>query len=178
MRKFVFLFSLVLSGLIASSFIPAEEEFKGNVRWYTFEEAVEANKKVKKKFMVDIYTDWCGWCKRMDANTFEKEDISAYLNDNFYPVKLDAEMKADVLFKGHTFNFIPNAGRRGVHTLAYSLLDGKMSYPSIVFLDEKVDRIMVSKGYKGPEDFMKELKFTSEEHYKETNLATYKAKAR
>lgn len=145
------------------------------VKWYTFEEAVQANKTNPKKFMVDVYTDWCGWCKRMDKATFQQAEISKYLNDNFYAVKLDAEMKDDIAFKGHTFNFVPNAGRKGVHTLAYSLLEGSMSYPSIVFLDENVDRIMVSKGYKGPEDFLKELKYTAEDHYKKTSLNVFKA---
>ena len=130
--------------------------------------------KKKKKFMVDVYTDWCGWCKRMDAATFEQPEVAKYLNENFYPVKLDAEMKEDIVFAGNTFSYIANAGRRGVHTLAYSLLEGQMSYPSIVFLTEDVERIMISKGYKGPEDFIVELEYTAGDHYKTKQLDAFK----
>ena len=145
-----------------------------NVKWYTWDEAVQANKKEKKKFFVDIYTNWCGWCKRMDAQTFEEAEVAAYLNKHFYPIKLDAEQKADILYKGTTFKWV-NSGRNGIHELAYSLLDGQLSYPSLVFLTEKEERIMISKGFKQKDDFMKELKFIEEEHYTKTSLESYKA---
>lgn len=144
------------------------------VNWYTWEEAIAANQKEPRKIMVDIYTGWCGWCKRMDKSTFENANVAAYLNENFYPVKLDAEMKENINFNDHTFKYIANAGRRGVHELAYALLDGKMSYPSIVFLNENIERIMVSKGYKDAKQFSVEMKYTAEEAYKTQNLDTYK----
>ncbi len=177
MKKLVPISLLIIGVFAMYSFVGPVEETNdwGSVKWYTFEEAVQANKANPKKFMIDVYTDWCGWCKRMDKATFQQDEISKYLNENFYAVKFDAEMKTDVEFKGHTFNYIANAGRKGVHTLAYSLLEGSMSYPSIVFLDENVDRIMVSKGYKGPEDFIKELKYAAEDHYKKTSLNAFKA---
>ncbi len=136
-----------------------------DLKWYTFEEAVEASKKNPKKMMIDIYTPWCGWCKKMDKTSFVDPKVTAYLNEHFYAVKLDAEMKEDVLFNQHKFEFRVDAGRRGIHTLAYSLLEGKMSYPSIVYMDEKMQRILISPGYKDGKDLLKELKFTGEEKY-------------
>ena len=182
MMKKIFQLGFILSCLIAlSSFTyvyhngeEANADGK-NVKWYTWDEAVKANKQVKKKFFVDIYTDWCGWCKRMDAQTFEQPEVAAYLNKHFYPIKLDAEQKADINYKGHTFKWV-NSGRRGVHELAYSLLDGRMSYPSLVFLTEDEERIMISKGFKKMDDFMKELKYIEGEHYKTTSLDSYKTK--
>ena len=140
---------------------------KGLVKWYTWEEAIKENKLVKKKLFVDVYTQWCGWCKRMDKSTFEDPEVAKYLNENFYPIKLDAEQREDILFDGKTFNYIADVGRRGVHTLAYSLLDGKMSYPTVVYLTEKIERITISPGFKDAEQFMNELVFTAEEHYKD-----------
>ncbi len=177
-KKITQLLALVALVAVTYSFTlaPVEADLGKNVKWYTWEEAMEANKTNPKKIMVDVTTDWCGWCKRMDANTFENPQISKYLNDNFYPIKLNAEMKEDIVYDGNTFKYIPDAGRRGIHTLAYSLLDGQMSYPSIVFLDEGVQRVMVSKGYKGPDDFLVELKFTAEEAYKDQQLDAFRAK--
>ncbi len=181
--KKIFQFSLFLFFAIALSsftYIENNGEAEGtggkNVKWYTWDEAVKANKKEKKKFFVDIYTTWCGPCKMMDARTLENPEVAAYLNKHFYPVKLDAEQKGDIVYNGHTFKWV-KGGRRGVHTLAYSLLDGKMSYPSLVFLNEKEERIMISKGFKKKDDFMKELKYIKEEHFKNTTLNAYKAKA-
>ncbi len=180
MKKIIQLSIFLFCAIALASFTyvhkTAEEEsiVGKNVKWYTWDEAIEANKKEKKKFFVDIYTVWCGWCKRMDAQTFEQTDVAAYLNKHFYPIKLDAEQKADIVYNGTTFKWV-KGGRRGVHTLAYSLLDGQMSYPSLVFLTEKEERIMISKGFKKEKDFMKELKYIEEEHYKTTGLNDFKA---
>ena len=76
------------------------------VKWYSLEEAVALQKKKPKKIFIDMYTDWCGWCKRMDATTFTDSAVSAYLNENFYCVKFDAEQKNPVTFQGKTFNFV------------------------------------------------------------------------
>jgi len=46
----------------------------GQVNWMTFEEAEIKYQEEKRKIFVDVYTDWCGWCKKMDANTFNEEE--------------------------------------------------------------------------------------------------------
>jgi thioredoxin-related protein len=137
----------------------------GDLKWYTWDEAVAASKKNPKKIMVDVYTDWCGWCKRMDATTFQDDNVKEYLAKNFYPVKLDAEQKEDIEFNGHTFKFQPS-GRRGAHELAISLLSGRMSYPSIVYLSESFEIITVAPGYKTAEVIMKDLRFVGDNIYK------------
>ena len=43
------------------------------IRLERFEEALEASKTEKRKIFIDVYTDWCGWCKVMDKNTFNQE---------------------------------------------------------------------------------------------------------
>ena len=145
---------------------------KVEVKWYTWEEAIEANKTVKKNFFIDVYTDWCGWCKVMDKKTFSKAKVANFLNQNYYPIKLNAEMREVIVFQNHSFKYI-KSGRRGIHELAYSLLDGKMSYPSVVYLNEKYERILISPGYKKHKEMMKELKFVTEEKYKTMTWKDY-----
>ncbi|MEZ4949291.1 MAG: DUF255 domain-containing protein [Saprospiraceae bacterium] len=142
------------------------------INWMSWSEAVEANEKNPKKIFVDCYTDWCGWCKRMDQTTFTDKAIVEYMNKNFYAVKFDAEQPEDIKWRNTTFQYV-NAGRRGVHQLAYSLLDGKLSYPSFVYLNEKFDRISISKGYKTPEALTMELQWVAGEHYKKTSFSEF-----
>ncbi len=177
MKNIFGLFTFILLTMAFTHPTPAPQELEKKVKWYSWEEAMELQKTEPRKLMVDIYTDWCHWCKVMDKKTFEKKEIADYLNTHFYPIKLDAEQKADILWAGNKFEY-KKAGRRGVHTLAYSLLDGKMSYPSVVFLNEKMERIMISAGFKKAPDFKKELSYIVEEQYGKMPLQQYKSKAK
>ena len=145
---------------------------EADIKWYTWEEAVELSKTSPKKVFIDLYTSWCGWCKRMDATTFKEDDIVDYLNDNFYPVKFNAEQKESIDFNGKEFKFIAQ-GRRGVHQLAYALLDGRLGYPAFVLLDESFARIMISPGYKKGYQLIKELTFAKEEKYLEMSFEDF-----
>lgn len=136
------------------------------IKWYTFEEAVALSAKNPKKLFIDVYTDWCGWCKRMDQSTFTDPQVAEFMSKNFYAVKFNAEQKESVSFKGHELKYMPNAGRRGVHELAYALLDGRLGYPSFVYLDESQDRISISPGFKTGDVMLKELKYIAEGHFK------------
>ena len=138
---------LLISTLIMSA-VSATDPVNNATRitWITWEEAVELNQKQPKKIFVDVYTEWWGWCKKMDASTFEDARVIEYMNEHFYAVKLDAEMKREIIFRDQQFKWV-DAGRRGIHTLAYSLLEGKMSYPSFVTLNENFDRIAVGPGF-------------------------------
>jgi uncharacterized protein YyaL (SSP411 family) len=98
--------TLAIAALFASfrnSTSSAEQE---TVRWYSFEEALKANEIKKKKIFVDIYTDWCVWCKKMDKSTFRDPKVANYLNKHFYPVKFNAEQKRDNVYNDHTFRFV------------------------------------------------------------------------
>ncbi len=161
---------LLLAGAIYKSIAsnpsaPAE----GGIQWITWDEAIKKSEKAPKKIFVDLYTDWCGWCKKMDASTFSDPTVADYVNKNFYAVKFNAEQRENVVYKGNTFKFIAN-GSRGVHELAYSLLDGRLGYPSYVYLDEQQNRITISPGFKQVDAMMKELKFIAGEHYKTTTF--------
>lgn len=168
MKLSIFSTVLALLGLMIIPFSLQAQE----IQWMTWEEAVKHIETQPKKIFVDIYTEWCGWCKRMDQTTFKDPEVVKYMNKHFYAVKFDAEMKKDITFRDHTFSWVAS-GRRGVHMLAYSLLEGKLSYPSFVMLNEKFDRIAISPGYKQPEQLMKELHYAAEEKYRESSWEEY-----
>lgn len=137
------------------------------VNWLSFEEALTLNKKNPKPILVDLYTDWCGWCKRMDATTYKNEVIVKYINDNFYAVKMDGEGKKDITFKGKTFKFVQQ-GRSKYHELAAAILNGKMSYPSTAFFNSEEQLIQTVPGYLAKERFEKILAYFGGDAYKNT----------
>lgn len=145
----------------------AVNESESPVNWLTFEEAIEKSKTEKRKIFIDVYTDWCGWCKVMDKNTFSEEKIAKILNEQFYPVKFNAEQKEDVEFSGTTFKFVPS-GNKGYHQLAAALLNNQLAYPTVVFLDEEFRMIQPLQGYQKAPEFHKIIQFIGGDHYKKT----------
>mgnify|MGYP001088846773 CR=1 FL=1 len=157
MKKIVVIIAALLIGLNMN----AQE----SINWLTLDEAIEQNRKEPRKFIVDVYTDWCGWCKRMDATTFSNPEIASYINEHFYPVKFDAEMKDSIELGGRTYHFIDN-GRRGYHEVAAILTKGRLSYPTIVYLDEELRHISVEPGYKTAAQLSEKLIYYNEEKHK------------
>jgi thioredoxin-related protein len=151
---------------------PAEKE--EGIQWMTWEEAVAASLIEPRKIVVDVYTDWCGWCKRMDAQTFSDKDIAEFINTNYYAVKFNAEQKEDIDFNGETYSFVSH-GRRGYHELAAEITQGRLSYPTVVFLNEKFELIQSIPGFQGPADFEVILTYFGGNHHMRTPWNKYKA---
>ena len=134
------------------------------VKWLSFEKAIELNKTNPKPILIDVYTDWCGWCKKMDKVTYTNEVIVSYINTYFYAVKMDGEGKEDIKYKDYTFTF-KKEGRTKYHELAAVLMNGKLSYPTTLFMNEKNELIDRVPGYLEPVMFEKLLVFFNEKKY-------------
>lgn len=150
-RQFLLLAALIFSIAGLTAFRSTQEEPKPGetkIKWMSIKEAFEANQKAPKKFVIDVYTDWCGWCKVMDRETFTKPAIVEYINKNYYAVKLNAEQKDEIKLGDRTYKSLGN-----VHELAATLLNGQMSYPTTVFLNEKMEMIQPVPGYLEPRIF-------------------------
>lgn len=166
--------SLLTKSIAAGLFLTFS--FVGNaqekIKWMSFTEAAEASEKEPRKIVIDVYTDWCGWCKKMDASTFNNPTIAKYINEKYYAVKMDGEFKEEITFKGRTYKFVPN-GRRGYHELPAELMNGRMSYPTIVYLDEEFNLIQALPGFRSAQDIEPILKFFGDNNYKNMSWESY-----
>ncbi|MBE0648753.1 MAG: DUF255 domain-containing protein [Bacteroidales bacterium] len=182
MQKIIYLFLFSFCVLIFSTQTFAQENPISEpvtpakkIKWMSFEQAYELNKKKPKKIFIDMYTDWCGWCKRMDASTFVDPVIVDYMNQNFYNVKMDAERKDTIVIDGTTFVNPNPEGKRSSHQLAIELLRGKMSYPSFVFLNEKSQLLTVVPGYQPAKEFEPILHYFAKDAFTDQQWEEYKA---
>lgn len=178
MKKFS---TITLTFLLATILFTsnAQEQGAATINWMSWDEAIAQQKKdleafnasggdkskAPKKIFIDMYTDWCGWCKRMDASTFKDPLVVNVMNSFFYPVKMDAEMKEDIVFNNHTFVNPNPTGKRSTHQFAASILDYQLSYPSYVLLDENTNRLTIYKGYKQVDDLLGVLLFFGKDQH-------------
>jgi len=145
-----------------------------SINWMTFEEVEKAQKEDKKKVFVDVYTKWCGWCKKMDKSTFKKKHIIQYVNENFYAVKFDAEYKKDITLDGKTYKFIKGEkGQRGYHELAAAITKGRLSFPTSVFLNDNLSLIQPIPGYLDELKFEVIMTYFAENQHRKTPWTTY-----
>lgn len=131
---------LLCSFLLATNLVHAQE----SITWLKFEEAVAANEANPKMLLVDVYTDWCGWCKKMDRDTFTHSDVISYVNERFYAVKLNAEdSKRTFDFMGKTYTEAEMAAIMRVR-----------SYPNFVVIDPTLQNMAQMPGYRQPAAFI------------------------
>ena len=124
----------------------SQNEKEGLVKWLTFKEAQEKNKLVQKPFLVDIYTDWCGWCRHMMKTTYSNEGLAAYINNNFYPVKFDAETKDTIEYNGKIYKPLSKEPKTP-HELAVKFLGNSLSYPSTMFITNNFEYNLLTQGF-------------------------------
>lgn len=135
------------------------------INWLSFEKAIELSTKSPKPILIDVYTDWCGWCKKLDQTTYANKTIINYINKHFYAVKLDGEGTKDITFNGRVFKF-KQEGKSKYHELSATLTNGKLSYPTTVFMNEEQKVLDVIPGYLDPQIMEKVLAFFTKETYK------------
>jgi thioredoxin-related protein len=141
------------------------------VKWYTIQEAEKLIQTDPRPMLVDTYTDWCGWCKKLDADTFSDPVIAELLNSKFYPVKLNAEGKEPILFQGTTYI---NDGKSGnAHQLAVVMLKGHMSYPNLVFFNEKIQLLTNVPGFRVPREMEILLSYFADKSYEKQNFEDF-----
>jgi len=133
---------------------PAIAGDRSGLQWLSFEQGAAEAKRTGKKILVDVYTNWCGWCKKMDADTYGNGAVASYLQAHFVLVKLNAESAAPLTYKGEKYSEQDFARALGV--------DG---YPTTLFLKADGDPITKYPGYADASKFRDVASFIAEDHY-------------
>jgi thioredoxin-related protein len=150
MKRFVLVLLLAFAG----------EAFAGGdkgteLQWKPFVNGFAEAKKMKKKVMLDVYTDWCGWCKRLDKDVYGNAKVAEYLNDHYVVIKLNAESSKVITYLDTNYterDFARYLGVRG--------------YPTIIFFENSGEPITPLSGYVAAEKFLPIIKFIGEDFYK------------
>lgn len=180
MNKLAGIFALLITASFSfSAFTPKEDK----INWLSMEEALALNEKKPRKFLIDVYTNWCGPCKRMNSTTFVHPFIVEYVNKNYYAVKFNAEGNDTIQFKGKVYvnkQFNPEKvnTRNGTHefTMAIAPVNGRVAYPTIVYFDEDLNYLTGVQGAYGAKDLEPVLKwFGSDAYIENPDFNSFKA---
>jgi thioredoxin-related protein len=139
-----------------ASFLGPEKE---KIHWISLNELNKIYKEAPRPLLIDVYTDWCGWCKKMDKDTYRNDRLAGYVNDHFYAVKLNAEDKKTLNFNNSEF---PYDHRNRANTLAIALLGNRLEFPTTVFMTSMDAQPAPLAGYLTAKDMEAPLKYFGE----------------
>ncbi len=170
MQKVKWFFGLAVIMVISLSFSARPKE---EINWLSFDQLHEAYAKNPKPIIVDLYTDWCGWCKVMDRTTYKNEKVVAYINEHYYAVKYNAESKDSVMFNNQKFGY--NNGYR-TNEVALYLSFNKLEYPNTIFLSSLDARPAPLSGYMKPKELEAPLKYFAERKSEQETFVEFNRK--
>jgi thioredoxin-related protein len=151
-------FRIVLLALVvacAGTGAAASSPEGDELAWKTFAAARADARESKRKVVVDVWTSWCGWCKKMDRDVYTNAEVRAYLQEHFEIAKLDAESAAKQKI---------DDGEYSGRDIAKSM--GVSSYPTTVFFTDAGEMITAVPGYIDAPTFLRVLEYIHGEYYK------------
>lgn len=134
-----------------------------DLNWRTFEEALKIAKTEDKVILVDFFTDWCGWCKKMDSETYSNKEIVDLLHKDFVTVKINPEKQGSITLGDQTLSWERFAAEVGV-----------TGYPATAFFTPNFQLIDLVPGYYDPGNMELLLNFMSKEMYQKISFQDYR----
>ncbi|MEO5500124.1 MAG: DUF255 domain-containing protein [Ginsengibacter sp.] len=160
-----------------SSFTKSSLSNKEGVHWLSIEEVQVKLKIEKRPILVDLYTDWCYWCKVMDKKTYSDPKVAAYINEHYYAVKINAESKETIKWNEKLFSYNQ---QNKLNDFALFVSPGEIGFPTTVIFPEMTLQPAAIPGYMTVKDIEPVLNYFGLNKYNEQSYndfaKTYKNK--
>ncbi len=169
MRKLKLFVLFAMLFFFFASFVPKSE----HVKWMNISDA-QANLQIEKKpMLIDLYTDWCGWCKVMDKKTYSNKNVAGYLQEKFYAVRVNAETREKIKWNEKVYSF--NSAYRA-NDFAVYITKGHLEFPTTIIIPADGSEPQAIPGYLETKDLEAILKYFGEGDYNKISFDEYQKK--
>lgn len=152
------------------SFSKVKQPEKEKINWLSLDEVNLKMKAEPRPVLIDLYTNWCYWCKVMDKKTYNNSNVISYINSHFYAVKLNAETKDTIVWGDRKYAFNSNDK---INDFAIYVTQGQLAFPNTVIFPKKDQQPASIPGYMQPEEIEPILKYFGEEKYVVENFSQF-----
>ena len=154
------------------SFTRTAEAQKKKIDWLSINEVNIKLQENPQPVLIDLYTDWCYWCKVMDKKTYSNSKVIEYINTHFYAVKLNAETRDSVLWNGKGFKYdVQNK----INEFSLYVTQGQLAFPNTVIFPDSKQMPASIPGYIEPQEIEVILRYFGDGVYKTKNFNEYSA---
>jgi len=133
------------------------------VTWYRYDEGLKLAKATGKHILVNFTTTWCGYCKKMDKETFHASDAVRLINEGFVAIKVDGDSPNELNIDGYKIT------EKNLARSEYRV----SGYPTFWILKANADRVGDIRGYKPKEQFMDMLAYIKDGVYEKMKFDEY-----
>jgi len=153
---------LLTSWLLVFSCAQKSASSSDHLKWMNLPEVESSLQKEKRPVLIDLYTDWCGWCKVMDKKNYSNKNVIEYLQDKFYAARVNAESKQAIVWNGKTYQFNPDYR---TNEFAVYVTQGHLEFPTTIIIPPDGSEPQAIPGYLEPKDFELIVKYFGEGGY-------------
>jgi len=121
--------------------------------WRSWNDGMRQAAATGRPVLVDVYTSWCGWCRRMDQDVYSRDEVASYLRSRYVTIRLDAEARDEASYQGHRFTSEQLAQRFQVS-----------GYPTTIFLRASGEHLANVPGYVAADRFLLLLRYVADGH--------------
>ena len=116
---------------------------------HALEEAQIRRSEAARPLIIFITANWCSYCRLMKKKVFGNANVATQIESDFYFAELNGGYTKPIKWEGKTYRFAPTGAGTGTHELALHLgaVNGKLTYPTIVILDENNKVLYRYSGY-------------------------------
>jgi len=119
----------------------------GRVQWIDYNKGLAKAKTEKKPILLNFFANWCGYCVKMEKETFSDRTVANFLNDTFVPIRVNSDKEPRI-----------------------SAMYGVRGLPYFWFLTDKGERIASIPGFIPASMFINYLRYIQTSSYQKMDF--------